>query len=112
MPRTQDLAIFVATTTDRQQTKPVALLLAYLCGVTREYTACYASARLWLSWFEYRATTTRLPVPTLAVPFAIAEDLQYLLICFIHEAQRKNGLECPPTTSMELCITLAMTVKD
>ena len=43
---------------------------------TREDTVY--CVRLWLSWSEYRATTTGVPVPSLAVLSATTEDLQVL----------------------------------
>ena len=54
--------------------------------------------RLWASWSDDRATTTGIPVPPLAVLSASAQDLQYWLIRFIHEIQKKNSLEYPPNT--------------
>ena len=63
---------------------------------TQDDTAYYV--RLWSSWSEYRATTTGIPVPSLAVLSTTTKDLQYWLIHFIYEVRKKNGSEYPPNT--------------
>ena len=63
---------------------------------TRDDTAY--CVRLWSSWSEYRARTTGIPVPSLAVLSTITKDLQYWLIRFIHEVRKKNGSEYLPNT--------------
>ena len=63
---------------------------------TREDTAY--CVRLWLSWSEYRAATTGIPVPSLAILSATTKVLQYWLIRFIHEIRKKDSSEYPPNT--------------
>ena len=50
-----------------------------------------------VSWSDYRASTTGIPVLPLDL-YGSTEELQYWLICFIHEIRKKNGLEYPPNT--------------
>ena len=75
MPRTQDLAIFVAMTTDRWQTKPIALPLAHAHGVTMTTDDCFIPCAC--TWGNENSVSTFIKLASL---LTIRKCLSYITL--------------------------------